>query len=95
MPAGPRITCQPFDVSFWPFPVTEAERLAKHDPRPSIEARYATKDVYVAKIAEAAAHLQQQGFMLEEDVQAAVLQAQKMMWPPAPTNQFPFWQLMP
>jgi hypothetical protein len=88
---------QPFDVSFWPFPLTEQERQEKRDPRPSIEARYGidSNAVYVAKVAEAAAHLQQQGFMLEEDVQAAVQKAQQMVWPPAPTDKYPFWQLNP
>lgn len=86
---------QPFDVSFWPFALTEAERAAKNDPRPSIEARYPTKDAYVAKVAEAAAQLKRQGFMLEEDVQAAVQQAQKMGWPPTPINAYPFWQMNP
>jgi hypothetical protein len=86
---------EPFDVSFWPFPLTEMQRKANGDPRPSIEARYASQDVYVAKVAAAAAELQRQGFMLEEDVQAAIQHAQNLVWPPAPTNQFPFWQMKP
>ena len=86
---------QPFNVSFWPFAMTEAERLAKNDPRPSIETRYGSKADYVAKIKEAAAKLQAQGFMLEEDELAVVEHAEKMVWPPVPTNGYPFWQMTP
>jgi uncharacterized protein (DUF1778 family) len=80
-------------VSFWPFPLTEAERKAKNDPRPSIEARYPSQDAYVAKVAAEAADLEIQGFMLQEDVQAAIQRARNMVWPPVPTNLFPFWQM--
>ncbi len=83
----------PFNVSFWPFPLTEAERRAKNDPRPSIEARYPSQDAYVAKVAAEAADLEKQGFMLPEDVQAAIQRARNMVWPPVPTNLFPFWQM--
>jgi hypothetical protein len=84
---------QPFNVSFWPFPIDATERTAKNDPRPSIAERYANQDVYVAKVTETATNLKEQGFMLDEDVQSAVQKAQNMVWPPVPTIQFPFWQM--
>jgi hypothetical protein len=81
-------------VSFWPFALTEEDRVAG-DPRPSIEVRYPTQEDYVEKAAEAAAKLRQQGFMLQEDEMAAVQRAQQMVWPPVPTNGYPFWQMLP
>jgi hypothetical protein len=30
---------------------------------------------------------------LQEDVQAAIRRARNMVWPPVPTNLFPFWQM--
>jgi len=86
---------QPFNVSFWPFALTEAERIAKSDPRPSIEKRYGSKADYVAQVKRAAAKLQAQGFTLEEDELAAVALAEKMVWPPVPTNGYPFWKMTP
>jgi Alpha/beta hydrolase domain len=50
---------QPFNVSFWPFPLTEAERGANGDPRPFIEARYAKKADYVAKVTAAVQQLRE------------------------------------
>lgn len=84
---------QPFDVSFWPFALTEAERTAKNDPRPSIEARYGGKADYVGKAKAAATKLREQGFMLEDDEQAAVALANKLAWPPVPTDRYPFWKM--
>lgn len=86
---------QPFNVSFWPFALTETERIAKNDPRPSIEARYSSKQDYVNRVKEAAHRLREHRFMLREDELAAVDQAEHMVWPPLPTNLYPFWQMMP
>jgi len=82
----------PFMGSFWPFAVTEAERKETGDPRPSIEARYPTKQDYVEKIGKAVKGLIRQGFMLEEDGKKYIEDAKNMAWPPKPINQFPFWQ---
>lgn len=84
---------QPFDVSFWPFARTEAERAAKNDPRPSLEARYPDKASYVTKVRAAAAALRQRGLMLAEDEQAAADFAQQLAWPPVPIDKYPFWKL--
>lgn len=86
---------QPFNVSFWPFAQTRAERMANGDPRLSIEERYAGKDDYVARVTQAAAELSAQGFMLPEDEADAVAKANKLLWPPVPINQYPFWQMEP
>jgi hypothetical protein len=60
-----------------------------------IEARYGSQADYVAAVTEEAAKLRAQGFMLEEDELATVAQAEKMVWPPVPTNRYPFWQMTP
>ena len=61
-----------FDGSFKPFARTEAERQATHDPRPSLETRYPTRDAYVAKVRAAAGRQQAAGYLLPEDVERAV-----------------------
>ena len=61
-----------FDGSFVPFARTEAERRSRNDPRPSIEARYPTRDAFVAKVRVAAKHQVAAGFLLPEDVERAV-----------------------
>ena len=61
-----------FDGSFLPFARTEAERLAAQDPRPSLAARYPTRDDYIAKVKAAAARQEAAGFLLSEDVDRAV-----------------------
>jgi hypothetical protein len=82
----------PFVGSFWPFAITEAEREKTNDPRPSIETRYPTKQVYVEKVVKAVKDLIQQGFMLEEDGKKYIEDAKNMAWPPEPISQYPFWQ---
>jgi hypothetical protein len=82
----------PFEGSFWPFAITEAERKKNHDPRPSIEARYPTKQAYVEKVSTAVKDLIQQGLMLEEDGRKYIEDAQNLAWPPELLTQFPFWQ---
>jgi len=61
-----------FDGSFVPFARTEAERLAAGDPRPSLAARYPTRDDYVAKVRAAALRQITAGFLLEEDRERAI-----------------------
>jgi hypothetical protein len=60
-----------FDGSFLPFARTEAERKALGDPRPSLEARYPTRDIFVAKLKAEAAREVAEGFLLPEDVDRA------------------------
>lgn len=61
-----------FDGSFLPFARTEAERKAQGDPRPSLEARYSTRDDYIARLRAAAAREVAAGFLLPEDVERTV-----------------------
>jgi hypothetical protein len=58
-----------FDGSFVPFARTEAERVAAGDPRPSLEARYANRDAYVAAVRAAAERQVAAGLLLPEDVE--------------------------
>jgi Alpha/beta hydrolase domain len=59
-----------------PFVKTKAARLAAGDPRLSLEERYKDHPTYVNLVTQAAQTLEQQGFMLDQDVQAAIATAQ-------------------
>ena len=61
-----------FDGSFQPFARTEAERRAAGDPRPSLQARYANRGVYLSKVQQATARQVTAGFLLPEDVDRAI-----------------------
>jgi hypothetical protein len=60
----------PYHGSYLPFTRTPDERRRSGYPRPSVLDRYPTRDAYLARMAEAALQLQQQGFLLEEDAKA-------------------------
>ena len=64
-----------WDGSFLPFARTEAERQAAGDPRPSLEARYAGRGAFEAKVRSAAVATAGEGFLLAEDVDALVSEA--------------------
>jgi hypothetical protein len=81
-----------FEGSFWPFALTEKERNANNDPRPSIEARYPSKDIYVQKVREAVKQLVKDRFMLEEDAEKYIRLAEQMVWPPGMIDGKPFWK---
>jgi hypothetical protein len=59
-----------------PFAATREERLASGDPRLSLEERYGSHENYVKAVAEAARDLESQGFLLPEDVQAYIAEAE-------------------
>jgi hypothetical protein len=59
-----------------PFARTNAERRASGDPRKSLEERYKDHDGYVKAVAKAARKLQKDGFLVEEDVERFVNEAQ-------------------
>jgi hypothetical protein len=59
-----------------PFFKTKSERLAARDPRLSLEERYQDHDGYVKAVEKAARNLQQHGFLLAEDVDRFVKDAQ-------------------
>ena len=59
-----------------PFAKTKAERVAKGDPRLSIEERYADHAAYVGAVRKAAADSVKQGFLLKEDADRYVAAAE-------------------
>jgi hypothetical protein len=61
-----------WDGSFVPFARTQAERQAAHDPRPSLQERYATREDFEARVREAARRQIDAGFLLPEDEERAV-----------------------
>ncbi len=63
--------------SFIPFEKTQAERLAKGDPRLSLEERYGDKATYVQQVTAAAIDLVARGLMLEEDIARETAKAQR------------------
>jgi hypothetical protein len=52
---------------FIPFARTRAERLAKGDPRPSLQERYGTHQGFVSKVLAAIAQQQKDGWLLPDD----------------------------
>ncbi|MCX6951960.1 MAG: alpha/beta hydrolase domain-containing protein, partial [Verrucomicrobia bacterium] len=61
--------------SWIPFPATAATRRSSGDPRPSIEERYPSREVYLAKFEAAARTLIAQRYLLAEDLPALQRQA--------------------
>jgi hypothetical protein len=56
-------------VGSWiPFPKTKAEREQRHDPRPAIDERYATRRQYLEEVGAAARKLAETGYLLDRDV---------------------------
>jgi hypothetical protein len=60
-----------------PFAKTKAERLAAGDPRLSLEERYGTHEGYVAKVKAAAARAVTERFLLQDDAERLIAQAEK------------------
>ena len=54
------------------LPSTESEKERGHDPRPSLESLYHTKQDYMLKIKEAAQKLIEEGYILNEDFQGVM-----------------------
>jgi hypothetical protein len=59
-----------------PFAKTRAERLANGDPRLSLEERYGNHAGYVAAVKAAAANALARGFLLQEDADSLIAQAE-------------------
>jgi len=60
-----------------PFAKTKAERMANEDPRPSLEERYGSHDGYVAKVKDAAQKIVAAGFLLQDDANRLIDEADK------------------
>jgi hypothetical protein len=71
---GPDL-CDAFGQAI-PFRATRAEREAAGDPRPSLEERYPTHEIYVDKVTAAATRLERARFLLREDVERILQAAQ-------------------
>ena len=61
--------------SWIPFPPTRAARAAAHDPRRSVEERYASRADYLARFERAATALVQQHLLLAEDLPTLLREA--------------------
>jgi hypothetical protein len=62
--------------AFIPFARTEAERLASGDPRLSLEERYGSHSAYVEKVRSAAARLVRGRFLLRDDADRLIAEAE-------------------
>ena len=62
--------------AYIPFARTEAERLESGDPRLSLEERYGTHDAYVAKVRGAAERLVRGRYLLQDDADRLVAEAE-------------------
>jgi hypothetical protein len=51
--------------------------MAKNDPRPSLEERYGTHEGYVQQVKAAAAKIVAAGFLLQNDADRLVAEAEK------------------
>ena len=65
-----------FVGGFVPFADTKSYRLASRDPRLSLEERYGTHDQYVAKVKAAVQRMVEQRFLLQEDAERLVGEAE-------------------
>ena len=63
--------------SFIPFARTRAERASVGDPRPSLEERYPTREVYVTAVCAAAAMLVGRGFLRHGGAALLVAEAER------------------
>jgi hypothetical protein len=62
--------------AYIPFAKTKTERLASGDPRPSLAERYGTHEKYVAKVRGAAERLVRGRYLLQDDADRLVAQAE-------------------
>jgi hypothetical protein len=54
------------------FARTAEERASRHDPRPSLAERYASRDDYLNQVRDAARALAADRYILEEDIDVCV-----------------------
>ena len=64
-----------FSGGYVPFALTKADRLAKNDPRLSLEERYGTQEGYLCVIRRAAEQAVRDRFLLSEDAQRLIADA--------------------
>ncbi len=68
-----------FEVSYLPFPKTVADREKTGDPRKSIAERYANREEYMQRYANALDDLVKQGWLLAED-RTALMHRAELEW---------------
>ena len=68
-----------FRGTFIPLSKTEADRVSLGDPRPSVEALYPSKDVYLERVRAATRELVAKGFLLGGDA-GAVVEMAEVRW---------------
>ena len=89
--SGPTDEISSMQGSYIPFARTEAERKANGDPRPSIEARYKSREEYLGRVADAGIRLIENGYLLGKDLPTIVKHAGRhwdylMKTDPGPTS---------
>jgi hypothetical protein len=65
-----------FSGGFIPFARTKEQRVASGDPRKSLEERYGNHEQYVAKVREAARQMVQRRFLLQDDAERLIREAE-------------------
>ncbi len=71
----------PYQGSYLAFARTREARIRSGDPRPSVLERYPSRDVYLAKTAEAVVELHKNRFLLSEDAMALLrTAAERRLW---------------
>ncbi|MEQ1859994.1 MAG: alpha/beta hydrolase domain-containing protein [Chthoniobacteraceae bacterium] len=74
-PFGAEGILSPLDGMYLPFALTADERRQRGDPRPAVRERYSTREVYLARMTDAALQLKRDRFLLDEDVTAILEKA--------------------
>ena len=65
-----------FSGGFIPFARFSAEREASGDPRQSLEERYGSHEAYVARVRDAAKRLVERRFLLQDDADRLIREAE-------------------
>lgn len=65
-----------FQGGYIPFANTRAEREARKDPRPSLQERYGDHAGFVAAVRKATMNMIAEGFLLPEDADGVIKQAE-------------------
>ena len=74
-PDSTRVRSARLSGAFIPFAKTKAERVARNDPRLSLEERYGTHQAYVDAVKKAAAKAVTERFLLPADADRLIAEA--------------------
>lgn len=81
-----------FNGSFWPFASTKADRIQNGDPRPSLEERYGSKEMYLKLVIQETEQLLNERLIVKEDAERIIDEAKNLSWPPEMLEASPFWK---